>query len=343
MRRLSILLLAITLPAAQPAAATCTLTKLTSFDADISSGRIIIHVQIDGQVVAAMLDTALPFNMISKNLVEKLSLSTVEASSVMMTPTYSYYRKNLAVPSLPPEDLTMMDASGGTPKRLTKAHTVAFGDIKTGDTPFYVMGEPDKGGSAPDVIFGANFLETYDLELDLAHGKVNVFFPNHCPGAVVYWSNRFGEVPIKISSSGHITLPVAVNGLESHAIVDTGAPLSLISKKSAADDLHIDPTANGDKLEYITTPSGGHLPFYRHTFDSFDFGGAHFNQTALGIAPDRLNWAIKNNVHDPQGALLHEETINTPITLGMNHIEKLRIYFSFKENMLYFTGAYAGD
>jgi hypothetical protein len=44
---------------------------------------------------------------------------------------------------------------------------------------------------------------------------------------------------------------------------------------------------------------------------------------------------------DPHAILRHGETINTPGTLGMNQLEKLRLYFSFRERMLYVTPAYA--
>jgi hypothetical protein len=281
--------------------------------------------------------------MISKALVEKLKLQKTRADNVMQTSTYSYLRHNGAIPSVPPDDPTMMDPAGGVPEFLTAAHTVAFGDIKTEGTPFYVMGEPSKGDPGPDVIFGANFLETYDLEIDPAHGKVNIFFSDHCPGTVVYWTNRFGSVPIAITKDGHISLPVAVNGTETHAFLDTGSPMSLVDNNLAKSTLGIDPAADGGQLEYLTEPSGKHLAFYQHTFDSFDFGGAQFNQTSMGIAPDMLNWVTKSFVHDPQGSLRHDATINSPVTLGMNHIQKLRLYFAFRENTLYFTKAGEGD
>jgi predicted aspartyl protease len=343
MRLTAFILSAGLLAASQTQAAQCTVTKLTSFDADFSGDRIIVKASIDGQPVSAMLDTGLPFNMISQALVGKLKLEKSRVENVMQTETFAYLRHNHAIPTAPPDDPTMMDPAGGTPKFLTAAHTVAFGEIKTEGTPFYVMGEPDKNDVGPDVIFGANFLETYDLEIDPAHNKVNIFFPDHCPGTVVYWTNRFGSVPIKITTDGHISLPVAVNGTETHAFLDTGSPMSLVDNNLAKSTLGIDPASDGAQLEHLTEPSGKRLAFYQHTFDSFDFGGAQFNQTAMGVAPDTLNWVMKNLVHDPEGSLKHDTTISSPVTLGMNHIQKLRLYFAFRENTLYFTKAGEGD
>ncbi len=318
--------------------AQCKVTKLTSFDARLDSGRIVIDALIDGQHVSAMLDTGLPFNMISKALAEKLKLPTQRTDAAVGS--YTAARRDLSKPSAPPFDPTMMDAAGGTPSQLTTAHMVSFGELNVPDTPFFVMGEPDKDEPGPDVIFGANFLERYDLELDPAHGKVNIFFPDHCPGRVVYWSHKFTAVPMTLLKGGHIVIPIAVNGTETHASLDTGAKLSMVSTELAEGALGIDPAGGGER-EYVTETSGASLPFYRHTFDSLDFGGIQFLKTSLGIAPDRANWIRKNNVHDPQNPVRHEETINAPVTLGMKHLDKLRLYFAFQDQMLYITAANA--
>jgi predicted aspartyl protease len=341
MRLLCASLSAALLVAPMAGAEQCTLTKLTSFDANLSSGRIMVDALIDGQPVSAMLNTGLPFNMISRALVAKLKLSTAPAPGDASVQGLSQAMNSLSTPTLPPEDNRMADVTGEIPKEVTEAHNVAFGDIKTDHTPFFVMDDSGKSGSRPDVIFGANFLETYDLEFDLAHGKVNIFFPNHCPGQVVYWAHKFAAVSIRILINGRISLPVAVNGVDTHAILDTGAELSMVGTQLAKSALHIDPGMGDDQAEYATGYTGERLPFYLHTFDRFDFAGVQFNNTAMGIAPDRMNRRFLNAVNDPHAALRQGETINAPVTLGMSHLKKLRLYLSFQERMLYVTTAYA--
>ena len=42
--------------------------------------------------------------------------------------------------------------------------------------------------SEGDGILGLDLLSTGDLELDLAHNKLNLFSRDHCRGKVIYWS-----------------------------------------------------------------------------------------------------------------------------------------------------------
>jgi predicted aspartyl protease len=299
-------------------AADCRLNKLTSFDAKLVGNQIQIAAQVDGETVAAVLDTGSPYNLIDKALADKLQLPMERI-----------------------REGSMIDVTGASMKHMTKAHSVTVGDLKTTGTPFFVMGETGKQQIA-DIILGANFLEANDLELDLAHGKINMFPPDHCPGQVVYWTHEFVPIPIRLMNGGHIILPVTLNGVETHAMLDTGAGSTFVSKQLARSKLDIDPVASGDQPDgYAIGGTGAKLPFYRHIFDSLDVGGIQFHHTQLRIAPDTLNWITNNEVHDPQGILLHEDTTNTPITLGMTHIAKLRLYFSFREQMLYVTPANA--
>jgi hypothetical protein len=318
----------------------CTLTKLTSFDATLTDQRITVDAVIDGEHVSAMLDTGLPYNMISRELVDKLQLETARAPSDPSVGNFTQFSQNLSRPNIGHDDDRMADATGNMPKQVTEAHTVAFGDIKTEHTPFFVMGGHGKIASAPDVVFGANFLETYDMEFDLAHGKVNIFFPNHCPGHVVYWTHKFAEAPIKVMRNGRIVLPVAVNGVETHATLDTGSGISIVGSLLAKTALNIDPKAAGDEQDYLIGLTGAREPYYLHTFDSFDFAGVHFINTAMGIAPDRVNRLLLNAEEDPHVAR-HQEAINAPVTLGMSQLEKVRLYLSFREGMMYVTQAYA--
>jgi predicted aspartyl protease len=329
------------MPAEAIAQAQCTLTKLTSFDATLTDRRIMVDAVIDGEPVSAMLDTGVPYNMISRELATKLKLDTVPALGDPTVVGLSKVAEKLSIPSPPPEDNRMLDVTGTAPKDTTQAHTVAFGEIKTENTPFFVMGDSGKVTNGPQVVFGADFLETYDLEFDLAHGKVNIFFPNHCPGQVVYWAHKFAEVPIKIMRNGRIILPVAVNGVETHAFLDTGSEISVVSSLLAKTALNIDPDAAGDERSTLTGLSGARMSYHLHTFDSFDFSGVHFSNTPMGIAQDRVNRILLNAVHDPHGTR-YAEAVNAPVTLGMSQLEKVRIYLSFREGMMYITQAYAG-
>ena len=92
-----------------------------------------------------------------------------------------------------------------------------------------------------------------------------MFLPDHCPGQVVYWTHEFVPIPIRLMNGGHIILPVTLNGVETHAMLDTGAGSTFVSKQLARSKLDIDPVASGDQPDgYAIGGTGAKLPFYRH-------------------------------------------------------------------------------
>jgi len=67
------------------------------------------------------------------------------------------------------------------------------------------------GTLAPDM------LKHYDVDLDFAHGKMNLFSQDHCPGKVLYWTKGdYVVLPMQVAPSSHIRLPVTVDGRHAH-------------------------------------------------------------------------------------------------------------------------------
>jgi hypothetical protein len=65
-----------------------------------------------------------------------------------------------------------------------------------------------------DGILGLDILAAYDLELDLAHDKVNLFARDHCTGKVIYWSSPGGAVavlPLTRSKTGSVLTNMALD------------------------------------------------------------------------------------------------------------------------------------
>jgi predicted aspartyl protease len=301
------------------AAPDCALKKLASFDVTIDSGALLTKAQIDGKDVQVMLDTGSPYNLINKYLADELKL-----------------------PRQRMQGYTVTDAAGKEISHTVRAHTIALGDFKTEDVPFLVAGEDEHGHFSRQAVIGNMFLEGDDLELDLAHGKVSIFLPDHCPGQVVYWTHEYVPIPIKTQESGHIVLPVTLDGKTTFALLDTGASRSLVSKRLAETNFNIVPEQGKDKPDgFMVAGTGATLPIYRHIFGKFDIGGIEFHNTELEISPDRMDRAMSGRRNDPHITLQEELAVDTPIVLGLPHLAKLRLYFAFKEHMLYVTPANA--
>ena len=69
-----------------------------------------------------------------------------------------------------------------------------------------------------------DLLHNYDVDLDIDAGKFKLFSQDHCPGKVVYWpASTVTVVPIRVVRSGHIIVPVVLDGHAIDALLDTGA------------------------------------------------------------------------------------------------------------------------
>lgn len=299
------------------AAPDCTLKKVASFDVSVDSGSLLTSAQIEGKDLKVMLDTGSPFNLVDQELADELKLSRQSMMGYQVT-----------------------DAAGKLTAHMASAHSVSIGDWKATNVPFLVSGENRSAHSNVQAVFGNPFLEANDLELDLAHGKVNLFLRDHCPGQVVYWTHEYVQIPIRLQQSGHIALPVTLDGRQTFAMLDTGASRSLVSKRMAETDFNIMPGGDSDKPDgFMVAGTGAHLPFYKHVFGKFDIGGIEFHNTQLLISPDRLDLITKSENNNPHIAIQDDKPVETPIILGLPHITKLRLFFAFGEHMVYVTPA----
>ena len=76
-----------------------------------------------------------------------------------------------------------------------------------------------------DGTLAPQILAAYDVDLDFAHGKLNLISPDHCPGAGGLLDKRRAAAvfPSRSRDLTHIRIPVTIDGKEIMATVDTGA------------------------------------------------------------------------------------------------------------------------
>src|SRR5207244_2627656 len=69
------------------------------------------------------------------------------------------------------------------------------------------------GVLAPDILLN------YDVDIDFGADKLNLLSPKHCPGKVIYWpALTIAVVPMNVVTSGHIVIPVKLDGHATFAL-----------------------------------------------------------------------------------------------------------------------------
>lgn len=294
----------------------CGLKRVAELTATTDTGELLIKIQVDGHDATALVDTGSPVEMISPQLAAELKL------------TLSSVREG-----------ALVDFTGRQARHMVRVHKVGLGGMTAEDVPFVVFGENESKAPPFDAIFSANFLEAYDIELDLAHNKLNLFLPDHCPGQVVYWTSNFDVVPFRTDASGHAVLHVTLDGQPLLATRDTGASASVLSLQAARHLFNFDPSAADVKPDgNMAGGTGSTLPYYRHRFSALEIGGVAFHNTELVIMPDKLSqWTREHNPVGPSADF--EQNMATQVTIGLHHLARVRAYLAFREQKLYISAA----
>jgi predicted aspartyl protease len=298
----------------------CGLKRVAELPVKSDDGRLLIEVQIEGRDTWVQVDAGSPFSMITNQLAEELKLN-----------------------KLPIASGRAYDAAGRDLKHYVKIKKLMLNGMKAEDQDLIVMGEnaPANEQIPYGGIFGANFLAAYDVELDIPHGKMNLFSPDHCKGRVVYWTQDYVAVPFKLDASLHMVMTVTLDGKTLRAMLDTGAGPTVLSAQTARRAFDFDPAAAGIEPDgNERAGSGTALAYYKHRFSDLDIGGVEFHNTELFVIPDKTSHIIRD--HHTYNATASETNEETSLVLGLHHLSRIRAYIAYDERMLYISAADAG-
>lgn len=151
------------------------------------------------------------------------------------------------------------------------------------------------GSDAGNGFLGANLFRPFDSEFDLAHGQINLMSAKGCGKAnLAYWAgDRFLAISPLLdggfSSPNHIYTTITVNGVKLRAMLDTGAPGTILSR-AAAQRAGIDLNSVGavaDGQSHGIGIKGRNRWVVR--LKTFDIGGETIQNTPISVIDQDLN------------------------------------------------------
>ncbi|RUL63175.1 tetratricopeptide repeat protein [Dyella dinghuensis] len=190
----------------------CHLADYGTLPVEMIDGQPTTVVKINGTDTRFILDTGAFFNMMSRADAASLGLK--------LRPL--------------PDDVRIGGIGGDTRAQYTTVKQFGILGTTIGNVDFIVGGSDTGYG-----LIGANLLDFADLEIDLAHGKLTLFKPDHCKKAsMAYWvkDGNYEVADIESSDQGsdrQTALAVTINGKKLRAILDTGASMTLLSRDAA--------------------------------------------------------------------------------------------------------------
>jgi clan AA aspartic protease (TIGR02281 family) len=174
--------------------------------------RASVPVTIKGQKADMWIDTGAFFNFMSRAKAAELDLRL----------------------DAPPQGLHVTGIGGSADVMVAHVPDVALVGYHFPRMDFLVGGSDAGNG-----FFGANLFRPFDSEFDLAHGQINLMSAKGCGKAnLAYWAgNRFLAIsPLLeggMNSPSHIYTSITVNGVKMRAMLDTGAPGTILSRQAA--------------------------------------------------------------------------------------------------------------
>ena len=283
----------------------CRLTPLASFAISPDFRDVIaIPVKINDRELLLSLSTASPRSGIDDSVATELGLLRAATG-------FEGIHGDMRAPGLwmGRDYITLR---GKTLDEMAYASSLDLGGMTGKNVRFTIF--PDNG--TPRKIAGAlgtDILRQYDVELDFAAGKVNLFSHRHCPGKVIYWTRQpYASARFHLDQGFHIEIPVEVDGESLTAVVATGIthPLMKLDTARRVFGWHSDPAA--------LKPDPDHKGDYDYPFKALRFAGA--------------------TVHDPIVKLTDEDLHEKPdMLLGLSALKAFHVYISYDEQTIYLT------
>lgn len=258
----------------------------------LPDGRFTVPVMLNGQALNFLVDTGGVSATIEETQAEKLQLSRQRANS-------------------------LQGVAGTQLNSFAVVRTFSLGRLQGEKIPVYI--DPHLPDGA-DGTLSPDMMKHFDVDIDLPRGTLSLFSQKHCPGKVVHWT-RAGYVvlPMQVAvRSGHIEVPVMVDGKKFVALLDTGARHSVISMR-AAKALGI--SENSPDLKLL---SGGEYKRYSYPFKVLDFDG---------VSVTRPHFEVVSDNYLPGRGM--------DMIIGNGILRRLHLYIAYGEEKLYITPALA--
>jgi predicted aspartyl protease/tetratricopeptide (TPR) repeat protein len=194
------------------AAAQCRLTDEGSLAVEMLNQRPTTMASVNGKSTRFILDTGATFGSMARANVEALGL-TREAA---------------------PGHLRLGGIGGTVQTEMTRVKSLGLANASLKDVEFLVGGT-DMGMG----VIGASLLDSVDLDVDLANGRLRLLRPVGCGGgSMAYWAAP-GQAhvatlrPAARAYDRRSFVDVTVNGQSVRAVLDSGAQATLITRRAA--------------------------------------------------------------------------------------------------------------
>jgi hypothetical protein len=290
---------------------TCELHQVVSISLDVAeNGQILVPVEINKTPAFMYLEIGSPFSSLSQQTASRFKLLETEMGKVIEV------------------------KSGG--KRVAQYTDMDFmlGELSYRQARFLIDPHSETSRySRPEVIgiLGMDLLWKMDLELDLAHHKLNLYDHSHCGNQIFHEATNYGVVPLQRNAFGNIFFPMELDGRKLETLLTTASRETTLSTDAAKRVYGFDKDSSG--IESVTDKDGHQTPLYRAM--KLTASGLTLTDEKVRLCDPPNNTchlARKGEVIGYAGCLYQY-----PLRLGSDFFSRLHVYINTQENLMYYT------
>jgi hypothetical protein len=195
----------------------------------------------------------------------------------------------------------------------------------------YAWVDPTKESEALQVIEGRTLLGAlsldalwhYDFELDPAHDKMIFYAPNHCGVRAVYWPGTVQRLDVQVEAMGDFFFAAEINGKSVDARISVATQWTYLR----ADVAH---------QLFGTDIDASELAVSRLVAGPLSLSDTHIR---LAQTSHKMTYCKALTDERPTGAAGFNDCLSggTPLTLGLDVVGKLRMFFAVRDQAIYFT------
>ena len=174
--------------------------------------RPAVEAHLNNSKVVLLIDTGAQTSIIAPSAADRFAL--------------------LADPNRPP---TLIGGVGGTELApVVTVHRLELGGGRARDIDLPVASSLKGliGGVPVFGLFGADFLSNYDVDVDMPGHHLALHVLHRCGARIAPFDQPYFEVPFRLDATA-IVVDLKVNGVAVTAVLDTGAPRTLVSLSDA--------------------------------------------------------------------------------------------------------------
>ena len=252
--------------------AACVVAPRAVVPLEVVGGSILVNAVINDRPATMILDTGAQRSVVTPSAIARFELAQDEWVATTMRGIGGIERRRNALPR-------NFSLGGIALARRTVSRDTSL-TVAT-------LAHEEAGGRRIDGLLGRDFLSLFDLVLDMAARRVELFMVEGCSGNFLPWTAPYAALPVQNPADTALSVMVELDGVSLRALLDTGASTTLLAAPGmgrlglAEEALARDPTRALGGLGARAVVA------HQHGFGRLRIGGETTERPRIWVAPVR--------------------------------------------------------